>query len=229
VGTAGERVETRRRKEMYISGWVRWSLMGFLSIVTMQLAGSAFAAEHVTGQVTIGGVPLAKSTVTLWEASANAPNKVAETKTNDDGRFDVRVSAHSDTILYLITTGGALKDKGDNPSLVLLLVLGNKPPERVAVNELTTVASAFTSAQFINGDSISGNPLGLRIAAGNVPNLVDTATGEWGKVIVDPLNSFQTTTLANLNTLGSLISAMPPRPTTPGAPGSSRPQPHPAE
>ena len=56
-------------------------------------------------------------------------------------------------------------------------------------------------------DAVSGNALGLRIAAGNVPNLVDTATGGWGKVILDPLNSTQTTTLANLNTLGSLISA----------------------
>ena len=75
------------------------------------------------------------------------------------------------------------------------------------MNELTTVASAFTAARFINGESISGNPLGLRIAAGNVPNLVDPATGKWGKVLLDPLNITQNTTLANLNTLASLISA----------------------
>jgi hypothetical protein len=103
--------------------------------------------------------------------------------------------------------GGAVKGKGDDPALVLLVVLGNKPPEKVVVNELTTVASAFTSAQFINGDSISGNPLGLRIAAGNVPNLVDLSTGGWGKVLLDPLNSAQTATLATLDTLGSLITA----------------------
>ncbi|MBI3410254.1 MAG: hypothetical protein HY040_18085, partial [Planctomycetes bacterium] len=54
---------------------------------------------------------------------------------------------------------------------------------------------------------ISGKPLGLRIAAGNVPNFVDLESGGWGKVIVDPINSTQTTTLANLNTLGSLVSA----------------------
>src|SRR5208283_3800660 len=74
-------------------------------------------------------------------------------------------------------------------------------------NELTTVASAFTNARFITGEAISGNPLGLKIAAGNVPNLVDPATGGWGKVILDPINSTQTTTLANLDTLGSLITA----------------------
>jgi hypothetical protein len=77
----------------------------------------------------------------------------------------------------------------------------------VVINELTTVASAFTAAQFINGGAISGNPVGLRIAAGNVPNLVDPVTGTWGKVLLDPLNLTQTATMATLNTLGSLITA----------------------
>ena len=86
-------------------------------------------------------------------------------------------------------------------------MLGDEPPAKVVVNELTTVASAFTNARFIKGESISGNPLGLKIAAGNVPNLVDPATGGWGKVLLDPLNSTQTTTLASLDTLGSLITA----------------------
>jgi hypothetical protein len=86
-------------------------------------------------------------------------------------------------------------------------VLGDAPPSKVVVNEMTTVASTFTSARFIEGEAISGNPLGLRIAAGNAPNLVDPTTGGWGKVLLDPLNSSMTTTLAKLDTLGSLISA----------------------
>ena len=36
---------------------------------------------------------------------------------------------------------------------------------------------------------------------------MDPATSGWGKVLLDPLNSTQATTLANLNTLGSLITA----------------------
>jgi hypothetical protein len=149
--------------------------------------------------------------VTLWEASAGAPKQLDQTKTSGDGRFQVRTKgAHGDAILYLIASGGepkANKGGGDNPGIVLLSVLGNQPPESVVVNELTTVASAFTNARFISGDAISGNSLGLRIAAGNVPNLVDLATGGWGKVLLDPLNSYMTTTLANLDTLGSLITA----------------------
>jgi hypothetical protein len=99
------------------------------------------------------------------------------------------------------------KGSADNTAIALLTVLGNQPPAKIVINELTTVASTFTSARFIKGEAISGNQLGLRIAAGNAPNLVDPATGGWGKVLLDPLNSSTTTTLATLDTLGSLISA----------------------
>jgi hypothetical protein len=100
-----------------------------------------------------------------------------------------------------------LTSKSGPNAVVLLSVLGEKASSAAVVNELTTVASVFTNARFINGTAISGNDLGLRIAAGNVPNLVDPSTGTWGKVLLDPLNSSQTTTLAKLNTLGNLITA----------------------
>jgi hypothetical protein len=66
---------------------------------------------------------------------------------------------------------------GDNPAIVLLSVLGNKPPAHVTVDEFTTIASVWTTNQFINGTVIQGYPLGLKIAAGNVPNFVDLQTG----------------------------------------------------
>jgi hypothetical protein len=175
-------------------------------------SGSAAAAVKIEGQVQAGGGPVAQSTVTLWAASANAPTRLGQTKTGADGHFAISIdqSVANDTIWYLVASGGTPavnKTGGNNPALDLLAVLGGVPPAKVIMNELTTVASSFTAARFIHGDSISGNPLGLRIAAENVPNLVDPTTGGWGKVLLDPLNSTQTTTLANLNTLGSLITA----------------------
>jgi streptogramin lyase len=89
----------------------------------------------------------------------------------------------------------------------MMAVLGTELLPQVTINELTTVASVWTAAQFLNGSSLSGNALGLRIAAGNVPNLVNLETGRLGSVITDPLNGPQTTTLAKLNTLGILLSA----------------------
>ena len=172
----------------------------------------AAAAVHIQGQVQAGGGPLANSTVTLWEANAGDPKQLAQTQTGSDGHFELGTdeTPGADVSLYLVAKGGVATIKegsSDNPAIALLTVLGNNPPASVVINELTTVASTFTAARFIKGEAISGNALGLRIAAGNAPNLVDPVTGKWGKVLLDPLNSSMTTTMANLDTLGSLISA----------------------
>jgi hypothetical protein len=178
----------------------------------------AAADVRIKGQAQVSGAPIASSTVTLWAASTGDPVQLAQMKTNADGRFDLRAAERldlrtletKDIVLYLTAEGGVAtikKGSGDDPGIVLLAVLGNSPPENVVINELTTVASAFTAARFLKGEAMSGNSLGLRIAAGNTPNLVDPVTGKWGKVLLDPLNSSMTTTMANLDTLGSLISA----------------------
>ena len=114
------------------------------------LCGPAEAGVRIEGQVQGGGAPIANSTVTLWEASAGAPRQLGQAKTDRDGRYEVRSDgAGNGAILYLIAAGGQAKAKpgsADNPGIVLLSVLGNDPPEKVVVNELTTVASAYTAA-----------------------------------------------------------------------------------
>jgi hypothetical protein len=160
--------------------------------------------------VLVAGAPIANSTVTLWAAGSGAPRQLAQGRTGADGGFALNGAAGKDEVLYLVAEGGqpaARKGSGATPAIALMALIGAPFPKTVTVNELTTVASAFTAAQFIKGGSVSGNPLGLRIAAGNTPNLVDPVTGGWGKVLLDPLNSTQTATLATLNTLGSLVSA----------------------
>jgi hypothetical protein len=86
-------------------------------------------------------------------------------------------------------------------------VFGTTPPEKVIVNEMTTIASVWTHAQFLDGEAIKGPALGLKIAAGNVPNFVNLETGGWGDAIQDPLNSGQTPTMANFATLADVLSA----------------------
>jgi hypothetical protein len=167
--------------------------------------------DNIGGKVEGGGGPIAKATVTLWATGPGAPQKLAETQTKDDGSFDLASAGGKDDarVLYLIAKGGEPKaggDKGPNPAITLMATLGTTPPKRVTINELTSVASAWTGAQFLNGIALSGNALGLRIAAGNVPNLVDLETGGLGPVIQDPLNSSQTTTLATFNTLANLLT-----------------------
>ncbi len=185
------------------------SVLGALSIATLLFASSEFATDHVSGQVLGGGAAIANSTVILWEANSNAPTKLAEARTNDQGQFDLRSTATrgADSILYLVATGGVPKaQKSDNPAITLLAVLGNKPPEKVVINEFSTIASVWTNAQFLDGIKLQGNAQGLRIASGNVPNFVDLQTGGWGEAIQDPLNGGQTPTMSNFATLADVLA-----------------------
>ena len=132
---------------------------------------AADAAVRIEGQVQIGGSAVVGSAVSLWAASANAPAQIAQATTDAEGRFVVSVDAAADgaSSLYLVASGGApsiANTGGDDKGLDLLAVLGTDPPPKVVVNELTTVASAFTNARFINGEAISGNPLGLKSPPG---------------------------------------------------------------
>ncbi len=179
-------------------------------LVAVSLAPAAFAQGSLKGQVLGGGKPIAESKLTLYAATAGEPKQLAQTKSDKQGRFEVGVAgAPPDSSLYLLASGGEpeLSGGGDNAAIALLAVLGNKPPAHVVIDEMTTVASVWTNAQFLNGTGLRGPTLGLRIAAGNVPNFVDLSTGGWGDAIQDPLNSGQTPTMANFATLADLVSA----------------------
>jgi len=179
------------------------------------LVCAAFATNFARGADLAGSVqgaaePIAGTKVTLYAAGTGAPTQLAQVKTDDRGAFKLTYGeVPTDGVLYVIAKGGTPKaapDKGPNDAIALLAVLGGIPPKTVVINELSTIASAWTSAQFLKGEVLSGTKLGLRIAAGNVPNLVDLETGGLGPVIQDPLNSSQTATLATFSTLGDLLA-----------------------
>ena len=173
--------------------------------------GPAAAADLIDGQVQIVGNPVAQSAVTLWAASANAPRRLAQAQTGTDGRFTVRAeqSAGRDAILYLVAAGGvpAINKAGGNNPAIVSGGAGQQAATQGRHQRAYDCCLGVYHRTFYHGDAISGNQLGLQIAAGNVPNLVDPSTGTWGKVLLDPLNSTQTATLATLDTLGSLITA----------------------
>jgi hypothetical protein len=185
-------------------------------LVSTLLAGPVLAvgpvlAANIDGQVLGGGSPIANSTVTLWAASAGVPRQLGQARSGADGRFSIGAASRSGNqgVVYLVAKGGlapASKSRGDNDAIALMAVLGNRPPERVTISEMTTLASALTHAQFIDGSVIKGSPLALRIAAGNVPNFVDLATGGYGAAIQDGMNSSQTPTMANFATLANLLA-----------------------
>ena len=172
--------------------------------------GTVAAAVRIEGQVQAGGGPVASSTVTLWAADV-APQQLAQATTDADGRFTLNSDATpgSDVSLYVIAKGGVAtvkKGSADNPAISLLSVLGNTPPAKIVINEMTTVASVWANAQFLDGTAIKGPALSLRIAAGNVPSFVDLQTGGWGAAIQSSLNGGQTSTMANFATLADVLA-----------------------
>jgi hypothetical protein len=179
------------------------------AVIALLLVASVSAAETIEGQVMGAGAPIVNSTVTLWSASADAPKQLAQAQTNDDGRFSLSFEGPGATVLYIIAKGGepkAHKGGGDSPAIAMLSVIGSTPPTHVTINEFTTVASVWTNAQFLEGEALKGAPLGLKIAAGNVPSFVDLQTGGWGTTIQDSLNGSQTPTMANFATVADVLS-----------------------
>lgn len=146
------------------------------------------------------------ASVKLWEA--NTKNHIGEqtVTAEDKGAFTLKAHQGSGNAILYITA--ELHER----KVVLLSVLSPDLKEAitkngVVVNELTTVASAFTCAQFFSGLHLSGNLHSIIIAAKNTPNLVNPITGSWGDVLVNPFNITQNETLARLNTLAALITA----------------------
>jgi hypothetical protein len=179
--------------------------------ITFISAVPAIAAVNLNGQVFSGGAPIANSAVTLWAATAGAPSRLGQARSGADGQFTIQAMAApaKDASLYLVAKGGtpaANKAGGDNVAIALMTVVGNQPPTKITINEMTTIASVVTHNQFIVGTAIKGSPLGLRIAASNVPNFVDLETGGYGATILDALNSAQTPTMANFATLSSIVA-----------------------
>src|SRR5271165_4763388 len=122
-------------------------------------SGTADAAVRIDGQVQAGGGPVAGSTVTLWAGSAGEPKQLAQAKTADDGSFALGTdeTPGPGVTLYLIAKGGVAsvnKSAGDNPALAFLMVLGATPPAHLTINEMTTVASVWTNAQFLDGAAV---------------------------------------------------------------------------
>jgi len=95
--------------------------------------------------------------------------------------------------------------KGGNVELMSLL--GTAPLQSVTINELTTVASAYAMAQFIQNDSISGPQLPVQIAAQMAENLVSAQTGTPSLLIQLAPNANQTNTWRELGTLANILTS----------------------
>ena len=162
------------------------------------------ADQILAGTVQSGGTgtvqPLAGATVTLYQTTAGAPTTIGSATAGADGRFSIPgTSTGTDGIFYATATVGR--------SEVLMAIVGPEIRGDIVINELTTVAAAFSMAQFAQGTTLAGDAFGLRIAAGMNDNLVDPLTGQSSQVLLAPPNADQTNTLRSTRSLANLIVA----------------------
>ena len=158
-------------------------------------------ASHVRVQIQVAGEPAPGWLVELHAAGPGGSHHLDTAVSNGDGDFRLRAGPWArHGVFYLIAKQGA------ENRMLTTLGTARDAPEWVVVNELSTAASIWTSAQFLDGESIQGNAVGLKAAARNVPNLVDLETGQLGAVVQNVSNGSRTTTLATLNTLASLLA-----------------------
>src|SRR5215472_2463663 len=88
---------------------------------------TASAQTGLDGRVQAGSKAVSGSTVTLYAATAAAPAKLGEAKTDVKGAFRLTAGgAPAGSSLYLVARGGTPEDRPDrrnNPELAFLAVL----------------------------------------------------------------------------------------------------------
>lgn len=145
-----------------------------------------------------GFTPLAGVPVTLYRATADVPVTIGQAVTDADGAFAIPVpDPEADTIYYATARY--------RPTVLLVAVVGPRIVGRTTLNELSTVAAAYSMAQFSDGTRIAGDAFGLRIAAGMNDNLVAPGVGMQSPVLLTPPNANQTIGLQTLGSLGNLL------------------------
>lgn len=149
---------------------------------------------------TSSGQPLPNVHVTLFEATPSLPTIVGQTTTDGLGQFTISYKKSSSSSIFFLNA-----DIGEGVEFVT--ILGSNLPQSATINELTTVAASYSMAQFYRTGVISGNPFGLRIAAGMNDNIVAIATGQSSSVLLSSPNADQTNSLRSTRSLANLLAA----------------------
>src|SRR6266481_3870410 len=201
VSVVNERVTGSMRTFMFMIARV---LIAAAAIVAATGVVSSASASSLSGVVQTGGTasaqPLPNVSVTLFEATAALPTTVGQATTNASGRFAIPYRRSSSSSIFY-----AKADLGGGVEFVT--VLGPSLPTSTAINELTTVAAAYSMAQFYRTGVISGNAFGLQIAAGMNDNIVASATGQSSPVLLNFPNADQTNSLRSTRSLANLLAA----------------------
>lgn len=179
-----------------------------LGLATALLGGAAMAAPQpvvLNGEVASGvgaaRIPLSGLTVTVFQAQSGGARPLGQARADGQGRFRMRIQPDPDGgVLYATTRSGG--------QVELMALIGDRVPDKVSINELSTVASAYALARVFQGDlAIPAQPrLPAQVAAGLAHDLVDIGTGRPSAVMLASPNADETNARRLLGTLANLMA-----------------------
>lgn len=147
-----------------------------------------------------GTHPLTNTPITVYAATKDVPIALGRGTTGENGLATLQVTEPpSGAVVYVAA------EVGGGVELVAVVGTGLRYDTTV-VNELSTVAAAYSMAQFAVGTTLRGPAFGLRVAAGMCANLVTVYAGMPSLVLQEPPNGDQTSALRSLRTLGNLLA-----------------------
>lgn len=185
---------------------LRLCFLGFIASVIFACSNgktNTTSEAQINGTVQSGNLnnsqPLSGYTVNLYTISESSTSLITQTTSNNSGKFSLQIpNSLINSQLYLTAT--------NESQVELALIIGNYTESNLVINELTTVAAAYTMAQFWQGDLISGSPSSIQIASGMNQNLISITSGQLSNVISSPPNADQSNALRLMNTLANAVS-----------------------
>ncbi len=191
-------------------------LFGLLTLGVSLFSCTDDDSDKISGFVMSGDQPLEGMIVTLRSTGTQEGIRVlGDSETDSTGFFKISFNAptNPEAILYLTADSSVIGTatsgiEPDSDFVRLATVMRDIPFDaEVVINERTTVATAYTMAQFFTPDGIDGTYPGLQNAAAIVQNLVDLSNGE----VCDFLNTFpngsSTSTRATFNSLANMLAS----------------------
>jgi len=170
--------------------------------------GTVILQGTVTSGGTVSTTPIVGAQVTIYQAQMGGTLPLAFGVTDQNGRFTLGLSVNpANGILYAIARGAPSQSGAASP-IALMTIIGATLPSSITINEMTTIAAAYSMAQLFQNGAILSNPsLPAQVAAGMAANLVSATTGLPSTVIQSPPNANQTNTWQELGTLANILAS----------------------
>lgn len=185
---------------------MRISLSVVLMLGLAAAATTRAAAEPVSGSVSSGGgankIPIGGAAVAVYQVQTSGPREIAAGTADQNGNFSFNAPVVANNgIVYVIARKA--------PHTEFMTVIGGMDLTGLAVNEMTTVASAYALARFLDNGALPQRQftyLPLLVAAGMAENLVSAKTGMPSDVIRQPPNAKETNAWYELGTLANMLA-----------------------